>query len=171
MTPDTDSVCEESTYTTIFREYSKVLYNYLFYKTGNLNLAKDLTQEAFTKLWLNCKSVIPQSAKGYVFKTANNLLINEFHHQKVVLKFQSLATSDSDHQSPAFLLEEKELKENLESAIAALPEKQRLVFLLSRIDKKTYKEIAVLLDISKQAVEKRMYNALDALRLVSKNIR
>jgi len=52
-----------------------------------------------------------------------------------------------------------------------LPEKQRVVFLLSRIDKKTYKEIAGMLDISKQAVEKRIYNALDTLRKVNKNIK
>ena len=65
----------------------------------------------------------------------------------------------------------KELKEELENAIADLPEKQRVVFLLSRIDKKTYKEIAEMLGISKKAVEKRMYNALDTLRQVSKKIR
>ena len=56
--------------------------------------------------------------------------------------------------------------------IADLPEKQRVVFLLSRIDKKTYKEIAEIVGISKQAVEKRMYNALDTLReVVSQRIR
>ena len=165
------SICEESTYTAIFNEYVKNLHNYLYYKTGNLNLSKDLTQEAFSKLWQNCADVNPESAKGYVFKTANNLLINEYNHQKVVLKFESVKRSAAHHESPEFLMEEKELKEKLENAIAALPEKQRVVFLMSRIDKKTYKEIAAILEISKQAVEKRMYNALDKLRLVSKNIK
>ncbi len=171
MEQDLGSLCVEKVYTLVFKEYSKTLYNYLYYKTGNLSMAKDLTQEAFTKLWLNCKTVIPATARGYVFKTANNLLINEYNHQKVVLKFQQIPTSDRDNQSPAFLLEEKELKTELESAISALPEKQRVVFLLSRIDKKTYKEIAEMIGISKQAVEKRIYNALDTLRLVTKNIR
>ncbi len=169
--PEIGSLCEESTFTKIFREYSKTLHNYLYYKTGNLPMSKDLAQEAFTRLWKNCASVIPASAKGYVFKIANNLLINEYNHQKVVLNFERKPTSDRDQESPEYLLEEKELKEKLEAAIAALPEKQRVVFLLSRIDKKTYKEIAVLLGISKQAVEKRMYKALDVLRLVSKKIR
>ncbi len=171
MTSNSGSICEEPIYTAIFREYSKTLHNYLYYKTGNLGMAKDLTQEAFTRLWQNCKSVLPNSAKGYVFKTANNLLINEYNHQKVVLRFQSLPQSDTNHENPEFLLEEKELKKRLETAIADLPEKQRVVFLLSRIEKKTYKEIAEILQISKQAVEKRMYNALDTLREVSKKIR
>jgi len=171
MTSDKESVCEESVYTALFKEYSKTLYNYLSYKTGNLNLAKDLTQEAFTRLWQNCKSVIPSTAKGYVFKTANNLLINEYNHQKVVLKFQKIPQSEKNIESPEFLLQEKELKSELEAAISALPEKQRVVFLLSRIDKKTYKQIAEILEISKKAVEKRMYKALDSLRQVSKNIK
>ena len=171
MTPTSGSVCEESTYTTIFKEYVKTLHNYLFYKTGNLSLAQDLTQEAFTRLWQNCASVLPGSAKAYVFKTANNLLINEYKHQKVVFKFQSLPQSSTNKESPEFLLEHKELKEQLEEAIATLPEKQRVVFLMSRIEKKTYKEIAGIVGISKQAVEKRMYNALDTLRLISNKIK
>ncbi len=164
-------LCQESTYTSIFKEYAKNLHNYLYYKTGNLSLSKDLTQEAFTKLWQNCAKVTLESAKGYVFKTANNLLINEYKHQKVVLNFQNNPTKEAHKESPQYLLEEKEFKQQLEKAIADLPEKQRVVFLMSRIDKKTYKEIAEIIGISKQAVEKRMYNALDTLRQVSKKIK
>jgi RNA polymerase sigma-70 factor (ECF subfamily) len=131
-------------------------------------MAFDLTQEAFTRLWQNCASVLFNSAKGYVFKTANNLLLNQYDHQKVVLKFQQKPTVSHTNENPEFILEEKELKIQLEAAIAALPEKQRVVFLLSRMDKKTYKEIAEILDISKQAVEKRMYQALDVLRQVAR---
>lgn len=169
--PSNTSLCEESIYTSVFKEYAKSLHNYLFYKTGNAALAKDITQEAFTKLWQNCANVSLETAKGYVFKTANNLLINEYQHQKVVLKFQSIPKSDRSNESPEYLLEEKELKEKLESAIANLPEKQRVAFLLSRIEKKTYKEIAEILGISKQAVEKRIYKALDSLRQISKKIK
>ncbi|HFA47910.1 MAG TPA: sigma-70 family RNA polymerase sigma factor [Bacteroidetes bacterium] len=165
------SICKEKTFTAIFKEYSETLHNYLFYKTGNAGLSKDLTQEAFAKLWQNCKSVMYDTAKGYVFKIANNLLLNEYAHQKVVLNFQKKPVIAHTNESPEHILEQKELKAQIEAAISALPEKQRTVFLMSRIDKKTYKEIAELLGISKQAVEKRMYNALDALRLVSKKIR
>jgi len=160
------SVCEEVVFTKIFKEYVKSLHNYLYYKTGNQEMSYDLAQEAFSKLWQNCKKVLPSSAKGYVFKTANNLLINEYNHQKVVFKHEALPHREAIHESPEFLLEEKEFKAKLENAINELREKQRVVFLLSRIDKKTYKEIAEIVGISKQAVEKRMYNALDTLRAV-----
>lgn len=171
MESETPSLCEETTFTAVYKSYATPLHNYLFYKTGNTGLSKDLVQEAFTRLWQNCKSVLFETAKGYVFKIANNLLLNEYAHQKVVLKFEQRPTSSQTSENPEFILEEKELKQELEAAISALPEKQRVVFLMSRIDKKTYKEIAELLGISKQAVEKRMYNALDALRKVSKKIK
>ena len=171
MKSEQPSLCEEPTFTAVYKSYATTLHNYLFYKTGNIGLSKDLTQEAFTRLWQNCKSVIWETARGYVFKIANNLLMNEYAHQKVVLNFQQRPTVSQTNESPEFILEEKELKEELEAAISALPEKQRVVFLLSRIDKKTYKEIAALLGISKQAVEKRMYNALDKLRKVSEKIK
>ncbi len=172
MTPKSGSICEESTFTGIFKAYSKTLHNYLYYKTGDSTTSSDLVQEAFTRLWQNCASVLPEKAQGYVFKIANNLLLNQYAHQKVVHRFHAIARSGTDHQSPEFILQEKELKESLEAAISALPEKQRIVFLLSRMDKKTYKEIAEMLQISKQAVEKRMYKALDTLRkVVSEKIR
>jgi RNA polymerase sigma-70 factor (ECF subfamily) len=165
------SLCEEDTFTAVFSEYGQPLFRYLYYKTGNTALSEDLTQEAFTKMWKNCASVIFETAKSYVFTIANNLLLNEYKHQKVVLKFQEKPQADRTIENPEYLMEEREWKDKIEAAIAALPEKQRTVFLMSRIDKKTYKEIAEVLGISKQAVEKRIYKALNALRAVSKMIK
>ena len=166
-----ESLCEERTFSAIFRDYATTLHHYLFYETGNEELAQDITQEAFTRLWKNCATVAFATAKGYVFTIAKNLLKNNYQHQQVVLRYQQRPQVDRTNQDPHFILEEQELAEQLQQAIADLPEKQRVVFLLSRIDKKTYKEIAEILEISKQAVEKRMYKALDALRQVMAGIK
>ena len=167
----TQSLCQESVYSQVFREYSTTLFNYLYYKCGDENQAKDLTQEAFLKLWQNCAKVSFATAKGYVFATANNKLLNIYEHQKVKLKFQRLKKQNHTNESPEYLMEVNELRHEIETAISELPEKQRVVFLLSRVDKKTYKEIAEIIGISRQAVEKRIYKALEALRKVNQNIR
>ena len=65
---------------------------------------------------------------------------------------------------------EKEFKERLEEAISQLPDKQRTVFLMNRIDKKTYREIAELEGVSVKAIEKRMGMALKTLRKLTKKI-
>lgn len=171
MSSSLETLCEEPVFSRIFREYAQTLHHYLYYKTGNHDLAQDLTQEAFVRLWRRCEGVSLAHAKGYVFKTANNLLLNHHEHQKVVLRFEKESLPHQNPESPEYLMEESELQNQLEAAISALPEKQRVVFLLSRIDRKTYAEIAEMLGISRQAVEKRIYKALDTLRNISQKIR
>jgi len=165
------SLCDPQTFSLVFKEYFDTLYKFLYFKCGNGAQAEDLTQEAFSRLWKNCSQVAFDTAKGYVFKTANNLLLNIYEHQKVKLKFIQKPHKDRSLEDGQYLLEEEELRTQIENAISALPEKQRVAFLLSRIEKKTYKEIASILGISKQAVEKRIYNALDTLRKICENIR
>ena len=58
----------------------------------------------------------------------------------------------------------EQLKGDYDKALKKLPEKQRTVFLLSRVENLKYSEIADMLDISVKAVEKRMNLALNHLR-------
>ena len=78
MSTESKNLCEERTYSEVFRTYSKTLHSYLYYKTGNEALSQDVLQEAFTRLWKNCAKVAFATAKGYVFKIANNLLLNQY---------------------------------------------------------------------------------------------
>ncbi len=158
-----DNVCEESVFATIFRTNSKTVFNYIYYKFGNEEKANDAVQEAFVKLWENCAKVAPEKAKSFVYKVANNLYLNVIKAEKVRLKYadKSLKTT---HESPEFLMEQDQFKEKLDKALNALPENQRTVFLLNRIDGKKYAEIAEMEGVSVKAIEKRMHLALKSLR-------
>ena len=63
-----------------------------------------------------------------------------------------------------FLMLEQEFMMKIERTIANLTENQREVFLLNRIEKKKYEEIAVLLNVSIKTVEKRMHLALKTMK-------
>lgn len=164
------SICKEEVYKQTYFDYSEYLRNFLFYKSGNMGLSEDLVQESFVKLWENCAKVQLDKAKSYLFTVANNLFLNTVEHQKVKLKFQEHSDENRVENDPQFILEEKEFKLKLENAISELPENQRIVFLMNRIDKKKYKEIAEELELSVKAVEKRMHLALKALRKLHKKI-
>ncbi|NNJ89326.1 MAG: sigma-70 family RNA polymerase sigma factor [Eudoraea sp.] len=158
-----DNVCEEKVFNAIFNSNSKTIFNYIYYKYGNEEKAYDAVQEAFVKLWENCAKVAPEKAKAFVYKVANNLYLNVLKAEKVRLKYAEKAPKTSP-ESPEFLMEEKEFKDKLDRALNSLPENQRTVFLLNRIDGKKYAEIAIMEGVSVKAIEKRMHLALKSLR-------
>lgn len=157
------NVCEDHTFSSIFKAHSKTVFNYIFYKFGNEEKAHDAVQEAFVKLWENCAKVSPEKAKSFVYTVANNLYLNVIKAEKVRMKYAD-ASKDRSHESPEFLMEEKEYKQKLDDALNALPENQRTTFLLNRVDGKKYMEIAEMEGVSVKAIEKRMHLALKSLR-------
>lgn len=159
-----DTICEEHLFSSIFNKHSKNLHDFLYYKFGEHFNPKDKVQEAFIKLWQNCNKISPEKAKSFLFTTANNLMLNEVAHQKVVLKHRQSKPKSYTNENPEFILQETEYMNKLEKAISNLTEAQRVAFLLNRIEGKRFKEIALLLDISTKAVEKRIYGALKNLR-------
>lgn len=157
--------CKEGVFSFFFKNHIKPLRNYLYYKYGNKDQAEDMAQEAFIKLWQNCASVPIEKAKSFIYTVANNSSLNEIAHQKVVLQYKNNFTGlDKINESPESILEEKQFQTKLLKAIEDLNEKQRVAFLMHRIDGKKYNEIAVELNISVKAVEKRIHLALLALR-------
>jgi RNA polymerase sigma-70 factor (family 1) len=160
----TRSVCEEDNFQEIYKSYAKPLRNYLYYKCGDLEKAEDLSQEALIKLWENCQAVIFEKAKSYLYTIGQRLMINHIRHQKVVLNFAKDNVVSSTQENPEFTLREKEFEIILEKAISELSDIQRETFLMNRMDKMSYAEIAEALGISVKAVEKRMHNALENLK-------
>lgn len=165
-----DNVCEESVYNKIYNEHGSAIWRFIYFKCGNSAQADDLVQDAFIKLFQNCAKVTPEKAKSYLYTVANNAFLNEIAHSKVVLKHKNQVTSHTNKETPQYLLEEKEFSEKLQKAIADLTESQRTAFLMNRIEGKKYKEIAVILNISVKAVEKRISKALVSLRKNIENI-
>ncbi len=159
-----ENICEERMFSSIFNKHSKDLHNFLYYKFGELLNPKDKVQEAFVKLWENCAKISPDKAKSFVFTTANNLMLNEAAHQKVVLKHQQTKPKMYTNESPEFIMQESEYNDKLQKALANLTEAQRVAFMMNRVEGKRFKEIAALLEISTKAVEKRIYGALEKLR-------
>ncbi len=160
-----ENLCNDKVFNRFYVKYSRDLYNFMYYKSGDEDQAMDLAQEAFVKIFQNCGKIHLEKAKSYLFTTANNLFLNVVKHQKVKLAYaQQQPAAAVTAEDPQFVLQEKEYMGQLEEAIADLTEAQREVFLMNRIDGKKYREIAELLNISEKAVEKRMMGALKKLR-------
>ena len=165
FTLEKKSICEEQHFRTLFNAHAETIRNFIYYRCKNLQQAEDITQDAFIKLWKNCKKVVFGKAKSYVMKVAQNTYYKQAAQEKEVLRYNSSRTGiPALAESPEFLMEEKEFLKKLQTCISNLPEKEREVFLLSRKDKKTYREIAEIIGITQKAVERRMHLALLKLR-------
>lgn len=158
------SICEEKNYNELFRKHYESVTKYIYYKCGNLQEAEDIVQNVFIKLWKLCDTVSFSKAKSYIYTACNNLFLNAVAHKKVVLKHQKTITHTTDNESPDFLIQVEEFREELKKAINNLSDKEREVFLLSRIEKKTYREIAEMTGLTVKAIERRMSIALKQLK-------
>jgi RNA polymerase sigma-70 factor (ECF subfamily) len=163
-TKDIQKICNKEIFEKIYYSYGQDLKRFLFSKTKDMYLAEDILQECFLKLWNNCAHVNFETVKSYLFTVGNNTFLNSKKHEKVVRSHEKTITSHSTNESPEFLMVEQEFLVKLESVINSLPEKQKEVFLLSRMEKKKYVEIANILGISVKAVEKRMHFALKTMK-------
>ncbi|WP_435622838.1 RNA polymerase sigma factor [Flagellimonas sp.] len=157
-------ICEDSIFRGLYERLADSLHDYLYYKYGERLDPTDKTQEAFIKLWENCKKVTPDKAKSFLFTVANNLMLNEVKHQKVVLKYQNDKPKDVTHESPEFLLEKEEYFKKYQEVLASLTEEQRTAFLLNKAEGKKHGEIADLLGVTRKVVEYRIYSAFKVLK-------
>ena len=147
------NVCDEQIFSNLYEKYGKDLHDFIYYKYGEQFNPSDKTQDAFIKLWQNCKTVSIESAKSFLFTVINNLTLNDIKHQKVVLNYRKKKTETYTNENPEFLLEEQEYLQKYQRALAKLTEGQRVAFLLNRAEGKRHKEIAEILNISRKAVE------------------
>ncbi|MEM7548293.1 MAG: sigma-70 family RNA polymerase sigma factor [Bacteroidota bacterium] len=161
------NVCDETVFREVYRLHGKSLSNVLYYQFGDLEKSKDFIQEALIKLWENCKKVSFEKTRSYLYSVAKRLFLDDYDHEQVKLRFREKTLSisrDKTEMNPEFNMLESEFKEKLEQSIEALPEKQRMVFLMNRIDQMPYKEIAETLDLNIKTVEKHISAALKNLK-------
>ncbi len=149
---------------SLFDQHYEGIKSFLYYKIGDIEIAEDIVQEVFLKLWDKRASIELKTVKSFLFTIANNMAINHLKHRNIVFNFARNEHHNEKVDSPHYELEMKEFKENLERLLAEMPENYRVVFLMNRIDKLTYNEIAERLELSVKAIEKRMSNALSFLR-------
>ncbi|MBN1822031.1 MAG: sigma-70 family RNA polymerase sigma factor [Prolixibacteraceae bacterium] len=151
----------------LFDEQFDRIRNYIYYRSGDKELATDIAQDVFMKFWEKDFEFHPQKNVGLLYKLATDLFISRYRHSKTEDNYKSFVQFKLNDETiqPDELMEYEQLKNKYEKALTEMSEKQRTVFLLSRHDGFKQAEIAEQLGISIKAVEKRMKNALSLLRL------
>jgi RNA polymerase sigma-70 factor (family 1) len=154
----------KSEFKTLFHQHFDAVRNYIWYRSGDAELASDIAQEAFLKLWEKQDRLNNKNQKALLYKMAGDLFVSHYRKTKHELKFSLQTNARPAVRTPEDEMHFDELKQRYEQSLSQLPEKQRVVFLMSRMDQLKYSEIAQNLGLSQKAVEKRMNQALQHLR-------
>ncbi len=147
-----------------FDQWFDELRSYITYRCCDADLATDIVQEAFVKIWEKGIEYQEGQTKGLLYKIANELWISQYRKTQSEKKYKLSFLFKKQQNETEEQLYYEELKTKYEEALARLPDKRRAVFLMSRMEELTYAEIAERLEISVKAVEKRMNLALQELR-------
>ncbi|HEX3386234.1 MAG TPA: sigma-70 family RNA polymerase sigma factor, partial [Mucilaginibacter sp.] len=135
-------------YTEIYDRYALALLGHVYNKARDREESKDVVHEVFATLWAKRESLQIDYLAGYLFRSVRNVILNQIAHRAVQEKFiRSMEQFAASNDVPDHLVREKQLTAIIEREIAALPPKMREVFVLSRKEHLSHKEIAQLLGI------------------------
>jgi RNA polymerase sigma-70 factor (family 1) len=154
----------EKWFSEVFHLFYEPLRNYLYYLSGDMHWSEDTVQELFVIVWEKRQTLREETIKPFLYTIARNAFLKQKRHETVQLKFRKLKIREEEAIEIPDSLENEEFDRALQLAISHLPDKCRIVFLMSRIDDMNNKLIAVNLGVSVKAVEKQITKALKILK-------
>lgn len=157
-------VLDESLFKVLFYQHYDRIYSGFYKKTQSFEIAQDLTQITFMKLWIykdQYNSTIP--AQQQLFRKAKLVFIDwlrkEANQRKLLEEIQNTLPS-------AVISSDRDLGEELEVAINKLPPVRKRVFTMAYLEGYSHREIAEQLNISIKTVDGHVFKALQQLRKI-----
>jgi RNA polymerase sigma-70 factor, ECF subfamily len=151
----------------VVERYWRRTFLYAQHLVHDRDRAYDITQEAFSRLWLKRESWKPGSVGAWLLRTARNQVITEQRKWQVRLRW-SVSARREEVKRPRTPLEEvegEELRLAMTRAIEDLSPRRREVFVLFHLQNLSYREIAEVLDIRPQTVANYLQAAVAQLRV------
>lgn len=153
----------------LFHQYGGKLYNFVLkLSAGNTYLAEEITQRAFIKIWDTHMQVNPdKSFISYLCTISKNMLMNEYEHQTVEYLYKEYALkylSTSDNLTPENELSRNLLEEYIDLLTEKLPPARKQIFIMSRKEMLSNKEIAQKLNITESTIQTQLSKALSFMK-------
>lgn len=155
-----------SAFSSVYNYFWKRVYSFANQYLSNDDEIKDIVQEVFIKLWENRQNINEQKGiEGLLFVITKNVIFDGFRKKKALnsLKMSILHILDTQYDMESDI-NAKDLRTLIEKTVETLPPRQKEVFLLSRKNVFSRKEIAFKLGITQKAVDRNIYLALIRLK-------
>jgi len=148
-----------SEFNTCVDQYADNLYRFVLKTVKDKDIAKDIVQDTYEKLWLKVSDVESTNAKSYMFTTAYRTTIDFIRREKKKELWKDEYEETQSHNN-----QYKDLKQILNEAVDRLPEIQRSVVLLRDYEGYEYKEIGEITGLTESQVKVYIFRARQFLK-------
>ena len=170
----------DAAFTQLVAKYKDSITNYINMMVGDYDIAVDLSQETFLRVYQNISRYSNlYRFSTWIYRIATNLAIDEMRYRKrrgqVFYKNVWGNQPAKDQDSPEFELKDvrrgprdemlrKESRRVLEDAIRSLPKKYRIAFIMKEVQEMPYEEISKILKCSPGTIKSRLHRARELLQ-------
>ncbi len=153
---------------TLFARYYHNLCVFANTYLRNAEEAEEAVSDVFVTIWKTRKELkIDRNLKSYLYISVKNAALSTIRKRQPVFANVEdflFETNLLDTHDPQQLLELMELESLLEKAIATLPPRCQQIFLMSRMESLSYKEISIIIGVAEKTVENQIVKALNLIR-------
>lgn len=157
---------DDAAFTELYNRYWDKLFAVAYHRVNSEPEAEEIVQDVFLSLWnRRLQLELSHSIATYLAVAVKYQVINKLsrqHRKKVHM--ETILVGEEGEESTELWFNEKELRQQLDIVVGTLPDKCRMVFLMSREEGRSTREIAQALQISEKTVEAHMTRALRDIR-------
>src|SRR5688572_13152068 len=165
---------DRAAFGTLVERYQKLVFSVAYRIVMNRTDADDLVQSIFVRVFGGLKTFVPGTDfKSWLYTISFNTSLNaqkQTKRQQAVARKAAAEAPTADRSDPGAALMSSEAREVIETAIAKLPEEQRVVLHLRLRDGLTHEEIAKIVKAPPATVTSRLFLARKKLELLLKNV-
>jgi RNA polymerase sigma-70 factor (ECF subfamily) len=157
---------DEEAFLKIYDEYWDKVFLIAYKRLGKKDIAEELTQDLFLKLWEKRQTLKPQNVGNYLFVAIRNSVIDHIHSGIVANKYLDFYKTFRELSSASTqnIVEFDDLSQAIEKGLAKLPPKTQQVFKLSRLESWSLDKIARHLHLSEKTVGYHLTKSLKFMR-------
>jgi RNA polymerase sigma-70 factor (ECF subfamily) len=151
---------EKLDFNTVVKEHSNALYGFAVHFLRNKEDARDVVQDSFEKLWLNCEKVEIEKVKSWLFTCTYNAMIN------FSVKKQRMISTETGNlpEGVEMMNSQFESQQVIERTVGILPPLQKSIILLRDLEGYSYEEIGEILQLSASQVKVYLFRARNKVK-------
>lgn len=158
-------IINEKTFRQAYDSYYELVCRFLSYYTQDAQIIEEVVQDVFLKLWEDRAELKIEYLKTFLYKCARNKMLNYLRNeQNRTLLMEKWALTELEDQQASDCVDRDEFLFVLQAAVDELPDKCKEIYIMSREESLSYKEIATIKAISIKTVEAQMGIALKRIR-------